>query len=59
MAAARKKYSPPNRADKSKDKKVHYFSFMKDLLGGTIQATKLHDGVDGQGNPDFDYDDPD
>lgn len=55
MASARKKFKPKKNAP---DTRRTYAAFIGDLLDGAIRATKLIEGQDGQGRPDFEYDDP-
>ena len=56
MATRRKPYTP-HRAPAPTDPYV-YAEFVKDLLDGTITATKLIDTHNGQGKATFEYDDP-
>ncbi len=56
MASARKPYTP-HRGPVPTDAHV-YAEFIKDLLDGTVKATQLIDGRNGQGKPAFQYDDP-
>lgn len=55
--ASRKNYNKTRRPDEFEPPQI-YASFMKDLLAGTVTATKLVDGRDGNGNVKLQYDDP-
>jgi hypothetical protein len=56
MAAARKKYKTKRGPD---DSDVYVYSaFIQELLSGEIKATRLHEGRKPNGQPDFEYDDP-
>ena len=56
MASARKKFKA-KRVDAFEPQAI-YGAFIKDLLSGDINATRLHEGVDNRGNLELEYDDP-
>lgn len=55
MASKKKKFNPKK---KPHSRPQMYAAFVGDLLDGTVKATKLIEGTDGQGRPDFEFDDP-
>jgi hypothetical protein len=55
MAAARKKHTPKKKV---MSRPQAYAAFVGDLLDGTVEASKLIEGTDAQGRPDFEFDDP-
>jgi hypothetical protein len=57
MASKRKSYTKSRRPDEFEPPQI-YASFMKDLLAGTVVATKLVETRDGKGNLVITYDDP-
>lgn len=57
MASKRKSYTKSRRPDDF-EPPAQYASFVKDLLAGTVVATKLVETRDAHGNLVITYDDP-